>query len=244
MAPCPGCGENFTGRSLSTHFWRTTNPLCIQARRAAENPVISDSDEEQFGQHHASDFPAGGGQFQGDFFGDNYTAADFGYLSDSEDSVTESEYEDGFDPDLDDPVARDNEAAAQAQFGEGWEPPRVPIIGGDMNMEDGSASVHAPPSRETRTIAEDHFHQPPMVVKFPGSRAGEPISSQRAPSSEEQYGSALGKSENVYAPFTSKMDWEVRRWAKLRGSGSTAFTELLKIPGVSVFRQDNSQAQA
>ncbi|KAJ7789675.1 hypothetical protein B0H14DRAFT_3502730 [Mycena olivaceomarginata] len=28
------------------------------------------------------------------------------------------------------------------------------------------------------------------------------------------------------------MDWEVARWAKLRGSGSTAFTDLLHIEGV------------
>ncbi|KAJ7315767.1 hypothetical protein DFH08DRAFT_820345 [Mycena albidolilacea] len=33
-------------------------------------------------------------------------------------------------------------------------------------------------------------------------------------------------------PFTSKMDWEIVRWAKLRGSGSTAFNALLAIEGV------------
>ncbi|KAJ7864581.1 hypothetical protein B0H14DRAFT_3084418 [Mycena olivaceomarginata] len=38
---------------------------------------------------------------------------------------------------------------------------------------------------------------------------------------------------SVYAPFNSKLDWEVARWAKLRGAGSTAFTELLKINGVA-----------
>lgn len=39
-------------------------------------------------------------------------------------------------------------------------------------------------------------------------------------------------SDNIYAPFNSKMDWEIARWAKLRGPGSTAFTELLGIEGV------------
>jgi hypothetical protein len=33
-------------------------------------------------------------------------------------------------------------------------------------------------------------------------------------------------------PFISKMDWEIARWAKLRGPGSTAFSELLSIDGV------------
>ena len=38
---------------------------------------------------------------------------------------------------------------------------------------------------------------------------------------------------NPYAPFLSKLDWEVARWAKLRGPGSTAVTELTGIEGVS-----------
>ncbi|KAJ3811030.1 hypothetical protein F5876DRAFT_88572 [Lentinula aff. lateritia] len=39
--------------------------------------------------------------------------------------------------------------------------------------------------------------------------------------------------ENKWAPFASRMDWEIARWAKLRGTGSTAFSELLAIDGVS-----------
>ncbi|KDQ27146.1 hypothetical protein PLEOSDRAFT_1043945 [Pleurotus ostreatus PC15] len=35
--------------------------------------------------------------------------------------------------------------------------------------------------------------------------------------------------QNPWAPFTSKVDWEVARWAKLRGSGSTAFSDLLGV---------------
>lgn len=38
---------------------------------------------------------------------------------------------------------------------------------------------------------------------------------------------------NIWAPFASKLDWEMARWAKLRGPGSTALTELLKLDGVS-----------
>ncbi|THG93027.1 hypothetical protein EW026_g8086 [Hermanssonia centrifuga] len=35
-----------------------------------------------------------------------------------------------------------------------------------------------------------------------------------------------------YAPFASRLDWEVARWAKLRGPGSTALSDLLSIDGV------------
>ncbi|KAJ7769505.1 hypothetical protein B0H16DRAFT_1661035 [Mycena metata] len=53
-------------------------------------------------------------------------------------------------------------------------------------------------------------------------------------STEQQYGQKRGTVQgNIYSPFTSKMDWEIARWSKLRGSGSTAFTDLLKIEGVA-----------
>ncbi|THU82094.1 hypothetical protein K435DRAFT_831729 [Dendrothele bispora CBS 962.96] len=38
--------------------------------------------------------------------------------------------------------------------------------------------------------------------------------------------------ENKWAPFTSRMEWEVAKWAKMRGTGSTAFDDLLAIQGV------------
>ncbi|KAJ7315113.1 hypothetical protein DFH08DRAFT_711911 [Mycena albidolilacea] len=94
-----------------------------------------------------------------------------------------------------------------------------------------------PPVPEVRRVAEDWFHKKPTIVHFPGggaaTRAGEPISASRSASMEEQYSKMLGSTSNIYSPFTSQMDWEIARWAKLRGSGSTAFTELLKIEGVA-----------
>ena len=43
-----------------------------------------------------------------------------------------------------------------------------------------------------------------------------------------------GAEDNPYHPFTTRMEWEVARWAKLRGSGSTAFSDLLAIEGVRI----------
>ncbi|KAJ3711002.1 hypothetical protein C8R42DRAFT_596503, partial [Lentinula raphanica] len=42
-----------------------------------------------------------------------------------------------------------------------------------------------------------------------------------------------GNETNIWAPFASHMDWEVARWAKMRGSGSTAFSDLLAIEGIA-----------
>ncbi|KAG2362202.1 hypothetical protein BDR07DRAFT_1451275 [Suillus spraguei] len=38
--------------------------------------------------------------------------------------------------------------------------------------------------------------------------------------------------DNVWAPFVSCIDYEVAKWAKLCGSGSTAFSELLAVEGL------------
>ncbi|KAI1782523.1 hypothetical protein LXA43DRAFT_1143098, partial [Ganoderma leucocontextum] len=42
-----------------------------------------------------------------------------------------------------------------------------------------------------------------------------------------------GSADNPYAPFNSRLDWEIARWGKLRGSSSTSLTELLQIQGVA-----------
>ncbi|KAJ3567978.1 hypothetical protein NP233_g6016 [Leucocoprinus birnbaumii] len=42
----------------------------------------------------------------------------------------------------------------------------------------------------------------------------------------------LQSPDNPYSPFSSEVNWEIARWAKLRGPSSTAFSELLAIEGV------------
>ncbi|CDO69394.1 hypothetical protein BN946_scf185040.g7 [Trametes cinnabarina] len=42
-----------------------------------------------------------------------------------------------------------------------------------------------------------------------------------------------GEDRCIYAPFRSRIDWEVARWAKMRGPGSNAGSELLGIDGLA-----------
>ena len=37
-----------------------------------------------------------------------------------------------------------------------------------------------------------------------------------------------------YAPFVSRIDWDVAQWAKIHGLTSSAVTELLKLDGVHI----------
>lgn len=227
MPVCAGCGTNFIGRAYGNHFAQTSDPRCLKIRDDAEADMAH-SDSEDFGPETAGEFPPGGGAFAGDFFGDDYEEDDFGYNSEGSSASGPGPDDD------DDPTAADFAAAADAQAGDGWEPPRPAQTDPDSEMED--VPTHTASSvRENRKIAEDRFHDTPVIVKYPSAQAGKEISNKRAASTEEKYDDALGKSTNIYAPFASKMDWDLARWAKLRGSGSTAFTDLLKIEGIRLF---------
>ena len=71
-------------------------------------------------------------------------------------------------------------------------------------------------------------------MKF-GGRAGEPLPIPRSDIGYEKYSNELEKEGDIneWAPFSTRMEWEIAQWAKLRGPSSTALTELLKIDGVS-----------
>ncbi|KAI0764455.1 hypothetical protein BC629DRAFT_1541305 [Irpex lacteus] len=76
---------------------------------------------------------------------------------------------------------------------------------------------------------EESLRQKIFIESFPGNTAGTPV-----PGAEVQ--GAMRPAEVVqgdpYSPFASQMDWQIARWAKLRGQGSTAMSELLGVPGL------------
>lgn len=76
----------------------------------------------------------------------------------------------------------------------------------------------------------------PHIVYYPNRHSGAPVPGRDAGNSDrEEYNHKLNGRGNLWAPFKSELDWRLARWAKMRGPGSTAFTELLDIPGVSVY---------
>ena len=102
--------------------------------------------------------------------------------------------------------------------------------------EEKSDSDSDPQHNLDRYIIGDGYGVKPTVRicytdKYPSSRAGQPLS--RGESRDFVYSTSLGGGDNPWAPFLSKKDWEIARWAKLRGAGSTAFSDLLAIDGVS-----------
>ncbi|KAJ3501738.1 hypothetical protein NMY22_g18820 [Coprinellus aureogranulatus] len=108
---------------------------------------------------------------------------------------------------------------------------QIPALPGGDELEhdaDDHAAAHPAPPPPPTSLSS------PIVVKYndenPGRRAGCVVST--ADEGDEAYADAVGDGSNIWAPFASKVDWEVAKWAKLRGPGSTALSELLAIEGV------------
>ncbi|KIJ91569.1 hypothetical protein K443DRAFT_14285 [Laccaria amethystina LaAM-08-1] len=70
-----------------------------------------------------------------------------------------------------------------------------------------------------------------FIVRFPGNSAGA-VHSRQGIDQNTQYSAAVGSDNSRFAPFSSQMEWEIARWAKLRGPSSTAFNELMAIEGI------------
>ena len=87
----------------------------------------------------------------------------------------------------------------------------------------------------TNSKAQDPTEGDPVTVKF-GGRAGEAVPVRPEHIGYTGYSHTLGTNDDVvneWAPFSTRTEWELARWAKLRGPSSTALSELLRIDGVS-----------
>ncbi|EIW53615.1 uncharacterized protein TRAVEDRAFT_133656 [Trametes versicolor FP-101664 SS1] len=92
---------------------------------------------------------------------------------------------------------------------------------------------HSGPDRAAQSRAHQHLRSKTSVVPFPGNRAGAPIGRPRERSAYEKYQAHIDSvNANPYAPFISAIDWKFARWAKQRGPGSTAVSELLDIENI------------
>ena len=99
-------------------------------------------------------------------------------------------------------------------------------ISNSLDQEEDLSSTHA--TFRLRGGYEEDLKSDPFIVKFPGTAGASSMNNENADTYQEN-----APAGNPFAPFLSKLDWEVARWAKLRGPGSTAFSELMGIEGVS-----------
>ncbi|KAG9315400.1 hypothetical protein JVU11DRAFT_4549 [Chiua virens] len=142
-------------------------------------------------------------------------------------------------------------------FEDGWEAPHpdlpdeseMPV---DLDTEmtnpleedsDVNSGANERTNHHTHTTSQQTQGKETFIDRYPGDTAGHPTpKSAGAPLlpnanrcyAEQLEGQMGGAGQCPYWPFTSQLDWEVAHWAKMRGPGSTAVSELLSINGVSL----------
>ncbi|THV04071.1 hypothetical protein K435DRAFT_650090 [Dendrothele bispora CBS 962.96] len=123
-----------------------------------------------------------------------------------------------------------------------WEPPYVDL--GDEHLSRSPSPTLTLPSNSLNDpivlpLSQAPPSQPdslqePHVKFYPDPRAGAPLNPQTEFLDDRRcYEKEIGRTTNIWAPFTSEIDWNLARWAKLRGPSSTALNELLAIKGVA-----------
>ena len=235
MVFCSGCGGTFShGSGYLNHVRLSRNTDCAAIYQQSldyqsDAPADSDADsdiENDDAELHAAPI----------IWNDNISDHNI-------EDVFDENYIPGVSPERD--VESENpgwenelETDEEEEFGENddehWEPPPPQSLADDVDFLDEQEQDNPGSSREARMAAEDAFRQHPVVEKYPDNHAGAPISNKKSVSKNESYAKAINNKHNSWAPFSSQIDWEVARWAKLRGPGSTALSDLLKIDGVSV----------
>ncbi len=196
--------------------------------------------------------------FDGDFFGGPEVYRDelFGQEEDGEDANEDDTLTDHVmgDDDIYDRSDDEDEITAELED-DAWEPVREGVPSNaplpatdDANSVPGTDGEEVDEARaaqaemQARKLA-DHIAaaagygvKPASTVQYSAvhrsSKVGQVLIQEET--SDERYKTTVGDA-NPWAPFVSQTDWELARWAKLRGSKSTAFTDLLGVDSVSFF---------
>ncbi|KAK7017889.1 hypothetical protein VNI00_018532 [Paramarasmius palmivorus] len=224
---CSGCNSKaFSYQGYQTHLRLSQNPKCRQLYQQLFSYVPSDSDSDSECDSNGDLDEMQPVPFEGDYFGACYMPEDFGMDGRESSREERADMADG-----DEDMLNDNEDVGNGE--QGPEPTRgaplsTPYVWEECNGEDLVALPWT-----SREVVEERMRNNITIEKYPSHLAGAPIH-YRHQNIDEQYTQHItgSLSRNPYAPFTSKLDWEVARWAKLRGPGATAMTELLQITGL------------
>lgn len=238
---CPGCLHTFTMVGYTRHLSQTERPSCIAVREERDSyfPGLSDlhGRSDDLDTYRMSDVTAPPRIFEGDHFGlaTEYDNDDLPWPEEEALQVPPPEPESDSDSDAEDLPIEDAPLYTL--------PPLVfdrASTPEPMDEEGPEDQLAVERCRKMRESVQRLCQKPAVVVRF-GGEAGKVISEPSTVSDQGDqydnltYQSVLGHDAqgNPWYPFNSKLDWEVAKWAKLRGPSDTAFSELLAIEGVS-----------
>ncbi|KAI0074312.1 hypothetical protein K474DRAFT_1716561 [Panus rudis PR-1116 ss-1] len=253
---CDGCNTEYSSQGqLIKHIEQTRNPACRAAYLNINDIRSSNSSSEADDDDLDEDLPpspASDGSpppFGGDMFGVNYAEHDFvppppnavsptGNEANAQDAdnLPDVAMEEEDDQEYYRDVLSSSEDKDEWVANPGREP--RPNIAHLQEPADQPEELDIPQhvidnAHSNRTRVEQALRGQLFSIPYPSTKAGSPIPEQELRTAGyAHYASRSGGVENPYAPFKSKLDWEVARWAKLHGPSSTAVSELLSIPEV------------
>jgi len=231
-ATCSGCQEPFLNHTgYWSHLQLTSNEPC---KAVLNGLLLVDVDSDSEGEDEDEDEMDG---FQspislmGDAFGSPLFYANDNFGQEPEEEV-DAQADDKNDLDVEQQLFDLEQENA-------WEPEHLQDeIGVEME-----AVTHVPvndnesedfDTTKGRLNAESCADSHPQIIRYSDKypTMGASAIKQYTTSTDEKYTTTINGEKDCWAPFSSEIDWKVARWAKLRGLGSTAFSDLLAIDGV------------
>ncbi|EKM48191.1 uncharacterized protein PHACADRAFT_33989 [Phanerochaete carnosa HHB-10118-sp] len=258
MARCRNCGREFPTRTgLSLHTTNVQDPKCRQPPLHCQNldapwnldPDLTsrsvtgddskgegDEDEYSEGKDVEDNSHSSPQYFQGDYFGNDYSAAELlgwgkgaaansGGAPGDHEAADDSTAKNGTSEDLPGDDADLLEEVGEVNKSQ-WEAHR-PCTAFEPELEgteDAAKTALPAVDRTRRRRMESALRGKIYMTPFLSSVAGSPIDSTIDSSSgycqyEAMLSGNIAANSVSYAPFKSQVNWEVARWAKLHGSG-------------------------
>ena len=221
MAACAGCGQTFMISGLASHLKQTRNSQCKAIFETQYGYIPDDSNLALSSDDFCDDF-SDPKPMNLDL---NLTEYDNDFNVPPASGIDESD--DNSDADLDDIFNG---------FDIGWELAPSPEHDNSYNSEDDDRDLtdfDERPPLECSTV-HNALQNPGHIEQFndthPHAQSGICIGAEDDMNMKYQVSLS---DKRIWVLFTSRIDWEIAHWAKLRGPSSTALSELLAIEGVS-----------
>ena len=237
---CPGCEKDFTPRGLSQHVTRTQDLRCRRVVAMSQTQLLSTAFPRMGSPPTLSSTWVS--QVAGeDTMGDEYNESTQGEFAVTH-AAHAAPYENFVVDELDyngTPVETPDPAdIADADAFEELAPngPFFTMTTLDQPAIDESPDMPDAPEQPPNGMGAGSAEGMPTVVidRFPSASAGAPM--DNIPRRNSVYESQQGADgDAIWSPFTSQCDWLFARWAKMRGSTSSAVADLLAIPEVRPF---------
>jgi hypothetical protein len=220
---CRGCGRRFVPRGLSEHVNKSRDPRCRSALRTSRVPVATSSSIQRpttppllnHNEAVPDDPISEDGEHRGHACGtEGAFAITRGAFSRT--SILH--------------IITDNTGDLNGML---IEPPG-PADLEDLGVTDDETPEELLPQTEVgdQADASDSESASAVIVEhFPFGEPGAPVPGRaQGPTAFDSQQARF--TDSPWAPFRSQLDWDIARWAKLRGPTSTALSELLAVQGV------------